>query len=207
MSKFITFKQAKDYLASRIAEEAVREGVPFSEIERKMLCYSESDWTLPEKKQSIAEFDRNCDHDEYEQKIGSLIRQITSRHSSQNQIETEAWDEAAVKLNESDNYLSVLVNQVKASEPGLHGFLPTFDKTPLRPLHDRLKLWITAFGVIGFFALLAWIFGPRFWVVMDWIFKDRSRYSLIVVACLLIWFLWRIRSDLKVIFTNMIGRK
>jgi hypothetical protein len=41
-------REAKEFLASQIAEEAQREQVPFSEIERKMLHFSETGWTLPD---------------------------------------------------------------------------------------------------------------------------------------------------------------
>ena len=42
MREFHTDKEALDYLSERIARgEAVREGSPLSEIERKMLYFSE----------------------------------------------------------------------------------------------------------------------------------------------------------------------
>ena len=211
MNQFKTIKQAKDYLASRIAEEAVREGVPLTEIERKMLYFSETDWTLPDMKQVSAEFDEAYDQNEYEQKIGKLVRQINVRDHSQSQIDTETWDEAVVKLSEGDNYLSVLANIVEAPEPGLNGFLPTLDNPPFRPPHDRLKLWVAAllvvFALPAIIAMLSWIFRVRFWVLMDWFFEDRNRFGLLVIAGLLIWFLWKIRSDLKIILEGLTRRK
>lgn len=51
MASFRTAKEAKDYIAERIAAEAARESVPLSEVERKMLYWSETDWTLPDMKQ------------------------------------------------------------------------------------------------------------------------------------------------------------
>src|SRR5579863_6908425 len=41
-------RDAKIFLASRIAEEADRGGIPFSETERKMLYDSTGGWTLPD---------------------------------------------------------------------------------------------------------------------------------------------------------------
>jgi len=70
VNQFWTAKQAKDYLAGEIAAEVTREGVSLSEMERKMLYFSETDWTLPDMAQVSAEFDRDYDQDEYERKIG-----------------------------------------------------------------------------------------------------------------------------------------
>jgi len=48
MTRFTSAREAKEFLVAKIAEEAQREGVPLSEVERKMLCFSETGWTLPD---------------------------------------------------------------------------------------------------------------------------------------------------------------
>jgi hypothetical protein len=48
VDRFGTIKQAKNYLAGRIIAEVSRDGAPLPEIERKLLYFSEADWTLPE---------------------------------------------------------------------------------------------------------------------------------------------------------------
>ena len=40
--------EAKESLISKIVAEAQRENAPLSEIERKMLYFTESGWTLPD---------------------------------------------------------------------------------------------------------------------------------------------------------------
>jgi hypothetical protein len=211
VNQFKTIKQAKDYLANRIVAEAAREGVPLSETERKMLYFSESDWTLPDMVQVSAEFDRNYDQNEYEDKIAGLVLEIGMRDHSQSQTDTEAWDEAVEELSEGDNYLSLLVSPIVASTPGLHGYLPTLEAGPVRPPHDRLKLWITAlailFGIIGLMAIGNWLFGARFWAVIDWFLGDRDHFGLIVLLAVAIWFLWFIRNDLKIIVKGLMRRR
>ncbi len=44
---FSNVRAAKVYLAGKITEQAEREGAPLTEVERKMLYFSETDWTLP----------------------------------------------------------------------------------------------------------------------------------------------------------------
>jgi hypothetical protein len=81
----------------------------------------------------------------------------------------------------------------------------------MRPPHDRLRLWLTAFGVVfgllGIRGLLSWLLGNRFWVFEDWLFEDRNHLGLLVIAAVLIWFLWKIRSDLKIILEGLTRRK
>lgn len=43
-----TLDNAIDFLVGRIAQRAEQEGVPLSEVERKMLYFSETAWTLPD---------------------------------------------------------------------------------------------------------------------------------------------------------------
>ena len=51
MNPFPSAREAKEFLVARIVEEARREGVPLSEVERKMLYFSETGWTLPDMMQ------------------------------------------------------------------------------------------------------------------------------------------------------------
>jgi len=209
VNQFRTVKQAKDYLAGRIADEAAREGISLSETERKILYFSETDWTLPDMAQVSAEFDRDYDQNEYEQKIGGLVRAITLRDHSQDQVATEAWNEAVVKLSEGDNYLSVLVRIPEASVGGLHGFLPAWNTSQVRPPRDRLKLWVTAFvivfGIFGLMIIGNWLFGARFWVVTDWVF-DRDHSGLLVLIAVAIGLIWFKRGDLGLILKGMSKR-
>jgi len=48
MDRFPNDREALDFIASRIADEAQRDSVALSEVERKMLYFSETAWTLPD---------------------------------------------------------------------------------------------------------------------------------------------------------------
>jgi len=71
---FHSAREAKEFLISKIVEEAIREGTVLSEIERKMLYFSETDWTLPDISAVSDEFDRGYDQGEFESKIAGLVR-------------------------------------------------------------------------------------------------------------------------------------
>jgi hypothetical protein len=194
-----TIRQAKDFLAGRIAAEAGREGQPLSEIERKMLYFSETDWTLPDMPEISGEFDRDYDQDEYERKIGALVRKITAHGHGGNEEEQEKWDAAILKLAEGDHYLSVL------ADPSLRP-----RSSSVRPPHDILKLWLTGFAIvfggIGVAAAGNGLFGSRFREVVDWFFGDRSHLALLALIGVAIWILWSIRDDLKIIMRGLLKR-
>jgi hypothetical protein len=162
---FKSVREAKDYLAGRITAQAGREGAPLTEVERKMLYFSETDWTLPDMLEINAEFERDYDDVEYESKIARLIRKIEASDADDEQ-EMRNWDQAVEKLSEGDNYLSIMLDPSFAPEGEI-----------VRLPHDRLKLWLTALGIIfggfGLLGLLNWTFGPKVWALQDW-FSDHG---------------------------------
>ena len=115
MTKFNSIRAAKDYLAGQIVDEAKRQGVPLSEVERKMLYFTEDGGLSPAMAAVSEEFDRDYDQDEFEEKIGGLVQRLLARPVAT--AEQEAWDDAAIKLCDGDNYLTVLINGGRALTP------------------------------------------------------------------------------------------
>jgi hypothetical protein len=111
MMRFHTVREAKEYLIGQILAQADRDGVSLSDIERKMLYFSETGWTLPNMMAVSEEFDQNCDQDEYEKKIGQVIRRV----SDQPESDHDSWDEAVNRLRAEDHYLLVLNDSAVAS--------------------------------------------------------------------------------------------
>lgn len=112
MTEFHTVRDAKEYLIRRILEQAHRDGVHLSDVERDMLYFSETGWTLPNMMAISREFDQHYDQDEYESKIGQIIRRI----HDQPDINRDEWDGAVQRLREEDHYLLVLIDGA-ANEP------------------------------------------------------------------------------------------
>jgi hypothetical protein len=110
MHRFSNAREAKEFLISRIVTEAQRENVPLSEIERKMLYFSETAWTLPDIMEVNDEFDREYDQTRYENKIARLIRNETKRLRKENPEDFASWVSAARKLKKEDHYISVMID-------------------------------------------------------------------------------------------------
>ena len=103
---FNTVRKAKEYLVGRIVAQAARDGIPLSDVERDMLYFSETGWTLPNMMTISREFDQNYNQDEYEKKIGQIIRRIHEQSSGSD----DTWDEAVNRLRDEDHYLLVLID-------------------------------------------------------------------------------------------------
>jgi hypothetical protein len=140
MQAFHNGREAKEFLVSKIVAEAQRENVPLSEIERKMLYFTESGWTLPDMMTVSEEFDREHDQDDYERKIARLITE-TDKHLRQDfRDEYARWWAAISYLQTEDHYISVMI--------GIGG---------LRPPGDRLRLFLAGLGIAAGLLVLAFL--------------------------------------------------
>jgi hypothetical protein len=139
MKEFHSGREAKEFLISEIVAEAQRENAPLSEVERKMLCFTESGWTLPDIMQVNEDFDRQYDQGKYEQKIAKLIGKADRRIRKTSDDDYERWWAAICFLQKEDHYLSVMLR--------LAG---------LRPRGDQFRLFVTALGIVG--CILLWVF-------------------------------------------------
>jgi len=171
VTEFKTIRQAKEHLAGKITDEALRQGVQLTEVERKMLYFTESGWTLPDIMTVSAEFDQGYDRDEYEEKIGRLVRRIEDGLESGDEQEKDDWYSAQVVLSEKDHYLLVLMDAGSRLRDAGHsrwgGFAPWLPVPAIRgrrPPGDIGRLILMAFAVpLVFFLLhllLDWVFGP-----------------------------------------------
>lgn len=139
MKAFHSGREAKEFLIYHIVAEAQRENVPLSEVERKMLYFTESGWTLPDIMQVNEDFDRDYDQGDYERKISKLIRKADRRLGKDSPEDYDRWWAAIRFLQREDHYISVMIR--------LAG---------LRPRGDQLRLFVTALGIVS--CILVWIF-------------------------------------------------
>jgi hypothetical protein len=129
-NRFRGAREAKEFLATQIADQAQRDHQPLSEIERKMLYFSETDWTLPEMSKVSEEFDRDYDQDEYEGKVTALIRSAYKRAVSESRDGYDDWWSAIRLLTKQDHYILVMIRSAG-----------------LRPRYDQLKLLVVGVGI------------------------------------------------------------
>lgn len=99
-------KSSKQFVIDRILDQARIEGVPLTDIEIRMLKFTEA--TSGSKDLEAAEiFEREYNDEEYEEKIAKLIRHAYDREKQWGKQEN--WDDALVRLAGRDLYLNVMI--------------------------------------------------------------------------------------------------
>jgi hypothetical protein len=128
-------QEAKEYLIAQIVREAQLENVALSDVERKMLYFTECVETIPDIWEVSAKFDEECNTAEYEAKIAALSENTQKRVGEESPEGAERWLNAVRDLSKEDHYLLVMVGRV-------------------RPSYDSLKLFATAIVVIVIFTAI-----------------------------------------------------
>jgi len=139
MKAFHSGREAKEFLISKIVAEAQHENAPLSEIERKMLYFTESGWTLPDIMKVSEDFDREYDQDKYEQKIARLITKADKRIRKGSRDDYDRCWAAIRFLQREDHYITVMIRLAA-----------------LRPRGDQLRLFVTGVAIVMF--IFAWTF-------------------------------------------------
>ena len=113
-------RQAKDYLVQQVTEQANLEGLPLSDLEKRMMYFTESDPSSCDDPFALNdEFEAQYDTDEYEAKISGLLERANT--SLQDGNATDPWDEAVAELRRGDHYLLVLLNDKPHASAVLKG--------------------------------------------------------------------------------------
>src|SRR6202008_3632688 len=104
-------REAKDFLVQQTAEQAQLESVALSELEKRMMYFTESGYVPEDPIALNEEFEAEYDTEEYEAKIHGLLRRAYARIEKENPGAVRQWKEATRELSQGDHYLSVLWGQ------------------------------------------------------------------------------------------------
>jgi hypothetical protein len=104
-------KQAKDFLVQQVAEQAALEKVPLTDLEKRMMYFTETDPASCENPLDLdAEFEEQYDTGEYELKISRLFQNTHKRLKHEEPEKLRNWNEALQALRKGDHYILVLLN-------------------------------------------------------------------------------------------------
>lgn len=135
---------AKEFPISKVVEEAEIEQVNLSDIEKKMLYFTEVHPSLPNIYEINAEFERDYDSDEYEAKIAELLKNARDRDSRSSPDGEQAWKDALNTLKHEDHYILVMVSQAFGSGSASSGG---------HRLRDFLIYIVVGVGIVLFIVL------------------------------------------------------
>ena len=100
---------AKQFLISRVVSEAEHEGITLSDVEKKMLQFTEVQPSLPDMYEVNAEFEQSYDPAEYEAKITRLLKSARDRDVAESPVLAQQWTDALASLHGEDHYILVMV--------------------------------------------------------------------------------------------------
>ena len=104
---FTTTREAKEFLIAQIVDEAAREGTPLTDIERRMLYFTETAWMPEDTWQANEIFDRDYDQTAYERRIAQLSTNLKKRPEH----DAQQWKQALRILGKEDHYLLILIDR------------------------------------------------------------------------------------------------
>jgi hypothetical protein len=136
-------REAKDFLVAQTAEQAALEGAPLSDLEKRMMYFTEGPDAVEDPVKLNDEFGAQYDSQEFETKIAKLLHHAHTRTKKENKDKTRLWGDAIRTLNKGDHYILVLLSLQSTDE---------------RSPYDSLKLLAAA--ILIALAMFAW----QFWV-------------------------------------------
>jgi hypothetical protein len=144
--------EAKKFLSQRISETARRNGVPFDDLEEKMLC-----WTSDHEDMDLVDkFAEKHNDKDYEKKIIGLLKSSYEHDRENDSIELQEYNDAYAALLHGDHYLTFLLDQSignKISPPGSHWL-----GKPSNSAQDYLNLILTGLALFVVFLVSVFVY-------------------------------------------------
>jgi len=185
MTAFQSARDAKEFLIARIVEEAKRENIPLSEVERKMLYFSETHWTLPDIASVSEKFDHEYNQDKYEEKITRLIKEAAIHDSQQSAEQYDLWWDAIRLLKKEDHYILVMIDRA-GLQPHRRSQGSKEQPESVRSIASLVGRYLPLFLVV-FLLCFLWLhfIGPRR-LVGNWVTHEPlSSLSSAIVSALI----------------------
>jgi hypothetical protein len=101
-------REAKDFLVAQTAEQSALEGVPLSDLEKRMMYFTESKNALEDPATLNEEFEARYDTREFEKKISRLMSHAHKRLRKEDPEKALQWSKAIGALSKGDHYILVL---------------------------------------------------------------------------------------------------
>jgi len=170
----IRAQRAKEFLISQIVEESQRENVPLSEVERKMLYFTETEETLPDIYEVNAQFESAYDSAQYEEKIAALLRNAFRRNQKESVEAKHQWKQAVADLRKEDHYLLVMIDR------------------SLQPPSDfwTVAKWSSILVVCVLVAVTLWEYAYDKGWIPSWVSNLSPR--LVIYSVVGVWFVYKL---------------
>jgi hypothetical protein len=137
-------REAKDFLVAQTAEQAALEGVPLSELEKRMMYFTETG-ECPEDPIALnEEFEKEYETDEYERKVKKLLASAYRRLKEERSPAVAEWEKSLKALDQTDDYILILCDRSPLARFGNREALPS------------VLLFVFRLGLLVLAAYLVW---------------------------------------------------
>ncbi len=117
--------EAKDFLVRQAVEQARLEGIPLSNLERRMMYFTETG-ECPEDPLALnEEFEKEYETDEYETKVKKLLANAHRRLKVEGSSALADWEESLKVLDKTDDYILILCDRSPLARLGNPEALPS----------------------------------------------------------------------------------
>jgi hypothetical protein len=180
-------KQAKDFLVQETTEQAARENMPLSDIEKKMMYFTESDAASCDNPVELNdEFEAQYDTSEYEAKVSRLLHHAYNRLKAENPERKRNWDQAIRTLRKGDHYFLVLWDLKLTSEHPTRDFfkllgvgilvavgiaIATILAVQYKINFEHFRTYLLV-AVVGLFLLVTGVFRVLYRVAVVWFHRQ-----------------------------------
>jgi hypothetical protein len=104
-------REAKDFLVQQAVEQAFLEHVPFSDLEKRMMYFTETGECPEDPIELNSAFEAEYDSAEYEKKVSTLLRHAFLRLKKENPQSIRTWNAAIQELQKGDHYILLFLPQ------------------------------------------------------------------------------------------------
>ena len=144
-------KAAKDYLVQQTVEQAALEHVPLTDLETRMMYFTESDPASCADPIALNdEFEQEYEMPEYEAKMSRLLHHAYKRLKQEDPEKLREWNEAMRVLGRGDHYILVLSDVEPSSDHPVRDFLKPFGIGVLIAVGLAIAIFVSATYNIDF---------------------------------------------------------
>jgi hypothetical protein len=194
-ARMMNTKQAKDFLVQQAAEQAALENIPLSDLEKRMMYFTETDPASCDSPIDLnGEFEEQYDTEEYEVKISRLLHHAYKRLKHEDAENLRNLNEAIRTLRKGDHYILVLLDvDPKTVQQGPRIWVAVAWRVGLGVALVILMMLGIILDHYGLFPrrLFAWIAAAFGWISEDPLTR-RLQFYFITIVLVGVWFLFKL---------------
>jgi hypothetical protein len=104
----VDIRRTKDFLVEQTVKQAALEEVPMSDLEKRIMYFTEGEDATEDPINLNDEFEANYDNEKYEAKVSGLLKRAYHCLKVEKPALGQQWGEAIDVLRRDDHYLLVL---------------------------------------------------------------------------------------------------